>query len=479
MIKQSISDRYKVDPYGTEEIVSSASNSCAPILTIDYGDEVQTDAEFTIRPTKGSLDTNISDVAIVGPIKGNTIAWNQRASFGAASPVVKGGITFTLNSDNSVSISGSDSTTYRDYDNIFGMASIDHKVIIYGKIGIGLRIGRTNGTYLGMVEGGIPGIFNAADGIAVTVRAYANTTYSDFMLYPMLIDLTLIYGAGNEPSTVEAFEADYYKWFGKQLTYEPYSAGSLRNCKMSGIKATGFNQWDEKREGGSIDSQTGQPALGTDYFRSKNYISVIPNTKYCITAFDSPASSFFYIFEYREDKSFIKASAYLFANVVNKYTVSIETAFIKFNVYKNGSGWITNVPDFEIIINLSSSKDGQYEPYRPSFCNIPVTSLKGKLNGQGSSVVVFPDGMKKVGSVYDEIKKENNKIKAIKRIGSRAYQSGDESDNTVLTDGSTTTFYVLSTPEEYILDALDVQKMMLGTNEVQKVYLGSDVIFQS
>jgi len=50
------------------------------------------------------------------------------------------------------------------------------------------------------------------------------------------IDLTLIYGKGAEPSTVEAFEADYYKWFGENLSYLPYDAGSAKFCKMTGIK---------------------------------------------------------------------------------------------------------------------------------------------------------------------------------------------------------------------------------------------------
>lgn len=44
----------------------------------------------------------------------------------------------------------------------------------------------------------------------------------------MLIDLTLIYGEGNEPTTPEQFERDYKLWFGKELTFEPYDKGSIR-----------------------------------------------------------------------------------------------------------------------------------------------------------------------------------------------------------------------------------------------------------
>ena len=47
-----------------------------------------------------------------------------------------------------------------------------------------------------------------------------------------------------------------------------------------------------------------------------------------------------------------------------------------------------------------------------------VTTLTGKLNGSGNSVVVFPDGLKKAGDVQDEIFVENGVVKAIKRVGS-------------------------------------------------------------
>jgi len=85
---------------------------------------------------------------------------------------------------------------------------------------------------------------------------------------------------------------------------------------------------------------------------------------------------------------------------------------------------------------------------------MPITTLNGKLNGAGNSVTIFPDGLKKVGTIQDEIFVDGGLVKAIKRVGSRAYESGDESDTSVITDGSTTTFYVLTTPETYVLDPI-------------------------
>lgn len=99
---------------------------------------------------------------------------------------------------------------------------------------------------------------------------------------------------------------------------------------------------------------------------------------------------------------------------------------------------------------------------------LPITTLKGKASGSATSVVVFPDGMKKAGSVYDEIKVESGVVKAIKRVGSRAYESGDENNSAVITDGSTTTFFALAEPIEYVLDPI-TEYVWYGIKDNQEV----------
>lgn len=75
---------------------------------------------------------------------------------------------------------------------------------------------------------------------------------------------------------------------------------------------------------------------------------------------------------------------------------------------------------------------------------LDVTKVYGKINGEGSRYQCYPNGMRSAGSVSDELSVEQ----AVAAIGSRAYQSGDESDSTVVTDG-TTTYYPLTTPITY------------------------------
>lgn len=97
------------------------------------------------------------------------------------------------------------------------------------------------------------------------------------------------------------------------------------------------------------------------------------------------------------------------------------------------------------LVNNAASGVEMLDARGNSLGTIPL-NITGLTSG---GVQIFPDGMKSAGSVYDEWSGST----ATKRIGSRAYQSGDENDSSVVTDG-TTTYYPLSTPVTYTVDAL-------------------------
>ena len=93
-----------------------------------------------------------------------------------------------------------------------------------------------------------------------------------------------------------------------------------------------------------------------------------------------------------------------------------------------------------------------YYPYNAGeLKTIVPTSVESK-NQSGETIFVnipsskyFPDGMRSAGLAYDEINFLSQK--AIKRVGVRAYQTGDENDANVMTD-KINTVYILSTPVE-------------------------------
>lgn len=166
----------------------------------------------------------------------------------------------------------------------------------------------------------------ASSDYRVRIRLDAQITYSNTIFgYPVIIDLTQMFGEGNEPATVEEFEQLF------PLDYYDYNAGTVINGAANGFKTTDAN-----------DTQ------------------------------------------------------------------------------------------------LSS-------------ISLPITTMTGKPSGSSTSEVMFPNGLCGVSNVHDEINFVTGK--AIKRIGSRSYTSGDENDNTVLTD-KTNTVYVLATPVEYDIDTI-------------------------
>ena len=86
--------------------------------------------------------------------------------------------------------------------------------------------------------------------------------------------------------------------------------------------------------------------------------------------------------------------------------------------------------------------------------DLNLTTLKGKLNASGQSVTIFPNGMRSAGSVYDALVADGDGYarRAIVRTGIRAYESGDDTNPAVVTDGEST-IYALATPQIYVLDA--------------------------
>ena len=89
----------------------------------------------------------------------------------------------------------------------------------------------------------------------------------------MCIDLTTIYGAGNEP-TIDEFKAEY------PLDYYDYNEGTILSAKSSELVSVGENQWDEQWEVGTINFTTGAKENASTVIRSKNYIRVLKDTEY-------------------------------------------------------------------------------------------------------------------------------------------------------------------------------------------------------
>lgn len=163
-----------------------------------------------------------------------------------------------------------------------------------------------------------------------------SVTVSDIQL----IDLTAMFGTGNEPTTVEEFRALYPN------SYYPYNAGELRNLVCSGIKTVGFNEFN-----------------GT-------YARVLPNESYYL------------------------GGSYTSIGFAKELDGATETISIPSNrIYTPTQLGYIYAYGTDICINLHHTgyRDGEYEPYKEVTHALPLSKI---TNGEP---------LRKAGSVYDEV----------------------------------------------------------------------------
>ena len=192
--------------------------------------------------------------------------------------------------------------------------------------------------------------------------------------YVMLIDLSVMFGVGKEPTAEEfrtMFPNDYY-------AYD--TTGTILDHNVF-MKTVGFNQWDEEWEQGRYDDN-GTPIADTSRIRTKGYISVLPNTEYYIKVGDITTVIGTIIF-FDASKNKISTSypqnKATFTTPNNCYYILIAFHSSYGATYKN-----------DICINISSSENGHYEPYTESILPMPITQY-------------FPTGLKSAGSIYDQL----------------------------------------------------------------------------
>lgn len=241
---------------------------------------------------------------------------------------------------------------------------------------------------------------------------------------------------------------------------------TLISFNGTGLKTTGKNILDKMYQG-ALSTADGYTVtsnaywLYSDFFPCENAISI---------AFSADINNRGILFTYDENKNFIRANQiatgrnYILVLNTDNNIRYVRTGF-------NISGATQQVTPQDVItykLQLEYGEKTDYEPYFEVTKNIPIQTY-------------FPTGMKSAGNVYDEL----TETKAITRIGSRAYQSGDESDTSVITDG-TTTYYALATPTETSIDIdlsfkayLNGTEQLLPTDENMTAPIIADITYLS
>ena len=381
------------------------------------------DAYINFRPSAGA-DTNITDgAARIKAIKGNSVVHNQlcknskftdgisywSGNNASISAIGGGGVYFVTTTSSSQSLSQTIKAPKghkilvvadqkRDFDGQYT------SVIYLQRLNGSYDIYRTN-SYSSTYRMTISGIINTTDEIKgiLYYPAMNAPTGSAMEVYSIIIiDLTQMFGAGNEPATIEEFNER------KPMNIDEYAynAGTLVDMKVDSLVSVSDNAYDY----------------------TKGYARVMGGYKYDITA-NAGATLVVSFYADGEDDNEEREIA---PDSEGKYTFPANGI-----CYVNG--------DFasrsDVCVCLKHSYDKPHPAYQQEVKDL---SFIGEA---------FPNGMRSAGSAFDEIRfnKTTKVWEKVERVGVRAYVEGDAENRSITTDGKTTN-YPLDNPTPTTID---------------------------
>ena len=322
-------------------------------------------------------------------IVGGTVNWNQLYGGPIPNSRTMQGITFAPQSDGTIIVNGENDGSGDTYYPITENISLVGHVLLLTGCPTGGSV-QTYSTYLDnhleSADIGNGNVFKQAiDGRRLFIRIKKRTpALTNAVWKPQLYDLTAMLGTiiadyiySLETATAGAGVAWLKQHFPKMFgQYNAYDAGSIRSVEgVSGHKVVGFNQWDEEWEVGSIDNATGQPVSASNVIRSKNYIPIVGGQSYFCKCGSTWAQMFAYDAEYN-------LLGLWGTDGENPKTVPKDARYVKFRT----SVSYGTTYNHDICINLSSNRNGEYEPYRgityPLDSSLTLRGIPKLNNGQ-------------------------------------------------------------------------------------------------
>ena len=219
----------------------------------------------------------------------------------------------------------------------------------------------------------------------------ANTVDSTMSLKnAMCIDLTQMFGSDanicavlgvsnlTDSANLTLAASNFEKLF--PADYYPYSEPKLLNFNPESLDTVGFNLYNPETGTAELPGETGTPD-----FTDGKYCYQITGTYTSLAA---------------EDGTSITPNANGYFNVAKPQTITVVGG---------------NETDTCIHLCWSGYRNGDYEAYEQYGMNLSwIRDLEYTPEGETEAVKLFPDGLKGIGDVVDEV----TATKAIKRIGS-------------------------------------------------------------
>lgn len=364
-----------------------------------------TPEEFIFRPSAGTKSIR-DESAVIRRIKGNTSVWGQIADINASFTNSGNRYIITRNDDGSVTIKR-DPTITEGYWCAYNMNQAyrhtSHKYMFYADVSVSgvaastdycgvsvynlaTMVGnhpnfRSNGRHAFCCFG-VPNDTSTSWQFAFYAYGVAELTIHNLQCF----DLTQIFGAGNEPTTIEEFKKTYPE------SYYPYCVPEVRSMRATGIETIGANAFDKDSVVGGLIKADGTVTSNDIYSVAK--IEVVPYEKYTLTNVANAANTTYTYALYDSEDRFISVG-----EIKNSVTKPVSV-----------SGDVT------MPLNARYMRVVVHNDYLDSCC----VNLKhsGTLTAEDATYFkevrmlpdiakYFPGGMHGIGGVYDEINEEN------------------------------------------------------------------------
>jgi hypothetical protein len=361
-------------------------------------------ANFVFRATADTENSIKDGIGEIVTLYGNSVVWNQLTKINA---VYGNNAEITIDRPSrSISAKLNAAAVENRYGGItlseFGSWVIGHKYLIqfsnldYDPTISRITIGNTFGGDNTLIEN--DQVFNykflTAEHDSSLMNAYINavgdlTEGAEFTICDLQIhDLTLMFEAGNEPSTIEEYNAR------KPIIANEYAynKGEVIHMTAEGIKSVGDNAWDEQWELGYINPVNGNESDSSYFIRSKNYCRIIGGEEYHLkhtTGADATEANMFIVL-YDENHSYLD---YWGISEIGR-TIQFDSRAQYFKVSFRDTYGTTYKNDVMISLMHSGWKadtDAGYQPY-----------WEDRLMFDQRIKDAFPNGMRKWDKVYNK-----------------------------------------------------------------------------
>lgn len=192
----------------------------------------------------------------------------------------------------------------------------------------------------------------------------------------------IVYIRDDSYTDAESFKA---AMLGVYLWYELSTNTKPTKMELTKVRKNTSNVWDEEWENGILSDTTGEPVSG-NAIRSKNFIPILPNQKYCFVKRSGVAQRAVY---YDENKNFISFVDQIATNQpYTVFTTPSNAHYYKFYVLE-----ITY--NHDIAINYPSSITTYSPHYVTVFNKLPREYQEVEyLESSGTQYISIPQGIK-------------------------------------------------------------------------------------